>query len=272
MVPELRLGLAAMSACTYCGTVFSLLAATFLVVLVALLWPVIYPTTEPLEIFAGTDRLGDRELPVRRQGSVIFAGSYNPPHKGHVAMLTHLSRRYEKVFAVIGFNASKTYTVTPEQRCAVLQTMVSHLANVEPVAVRGYIWRFAYAQRVIGVYRGIRTWEQDGRAERLLELQNRLGPALVGLRWPYATTFLCLPDANHAAQTQLRPASRSSTCGSALNVSSSDVRSRLANRAGIEDLVGNKAASAQIREFWSPPSNESEKTRVHKALRSTKMA
>ena len=69
MVPQLRLGLAAMSACTYCtGTVFSLLAATVLVVLVALLWPVIYPTTEPLEIFAGTDRLGDRELPVRRQG------------------------------------------------------------------------------------------------------------------------------------------------------------------------------------------------------------
>ena len=262
---DLLLALSATSSCTYCAVALGVVAPSLVVL--ALLWPVICPATEPLQVPSASDG----EQPVRKQGSVILAGSYNPPHKGHVAMLTHLSRRYDKVFAVVGFNPSKAYAVTAEQRCTVLETMVSHLENVEPVAVRGYIWRFAYAQNVVGVYRGIRTWEQDGRSEQLLELQNRLGPAFLGLRWPYATTFLCLPDAAHA---QIGAATDTFTSsGSALNVSSTDVRSRLANHAGIEDLVGNEAASVQIRKFWGPSlhGDGAAETAVQKTTRSTKL-
>ena len=232
--------------CTYCWALGLGLAG----VVLALLQPVISPKTEPLDTPESVAARGG--LKVRqREGSALLAGSFNPPHKGHVAMLAHLSKRYAKVFAVVGFNPAKKYAVTPEQRCAVLKTMVSHLANVEPITVRGYIWRFAFAQRVVAIYRGIRDWKQDGRAEMLLELQNRLGPPLLGLRWPYATTFLCLSDPKHGTNIEK----------SVLNVSSTDVRSRLANHEDIEDLIENDTAVAQIKECWGPISPQKEKAR-----------
>ena len=63
----------------------------------ALLWPVVWPATETLDVETETGSVGGEQRTGRRQGSVVLGGSFNPPHKGHVAMLAHLSRRYEKV-------------------------------------------------------------------------------------------------------------------------------------------------------------------------------
>ena len=61
-------------------------AASFLAVL---LWPVAFPLTEDVvEAGAGADARS------RERGSVLLAGSFNPPHRGHLALLAHLSRRY----------------------------------------------------------------------------------------------------------------------------------------------------------------------------------
>jgi len=57
--------------------------------------------------------------------TVILAGSYNPPHNGHLAMLSYLSQRYGKVLAVIGTNPNKTYDVSPEERAEMLRTMIN---------------------------------------------------------------------------------------------------------------------------------------------------
>ena len=76
-----------------------------------------------------------------------------------------------------------------------------------------------------GLYRGIRSWAQDGAAERVLELQNRLGPVLLGLRWPLRTTFL--------------------VSGAALRgVSSTAVRARAKAGEPLADLVGTEAEEA----------------------------
>ena len=66
-------------------------------VVFALLWPVVWPATETLDIATETGRRSGGERARRRQGSVVLGGSYNPPHRGHIAMLAHLSKRYERV-------------------------------------------------------------------------------------------------------------------------------------------------------------------------------
>ena len=72
-----------------------------------------------------------------QQRTVVFAASYNPPHYGHLRMLEHLSRRYSKVIAVVGFNPSKKYLVSPEQRADLLREMLKKSSsagdNVEVV-------------------------------------------------------------------------------------------------------------------------------------------
>ena len=48
---------------------------------------------------------------------VVMAGSFNPPHNGHLAsraILEYLSKRYgQEVIVVIGVNLTKKYLVSP---------------------------------------------------------------------------------------------------------------------------------------------------------------
>ena len=78
---------------------------------------------------------------------VLFAGSWNPPHAGHVAILRALAKRHGHVYACVGHNAKKTYLVDAEQRAQLVRVVVDAdpvLRNrVTVVATAGYVWREA---------------------------------------------------------------------------------------------------------------------------------
>ena len=141
-----------------------------------------------------------------KRTTVVLAGSYNPPHRGHLAMISHLAQRYGKVLVVVGMNPDKKYAVTPQQRATMLQTMLQGLNNVQVEVVAGYIWRFAKPRGASIFFRGIRTWEKDGADERNLQILNTWGPLLLGpLRWPIPTRFLeGKPEYNHISSTLIR--------------------------------------------------------------------
>jgi len=127
---------------------------------------------------------------------VVLAGSYNPPHYGHLEMITYLARRYKKVHVVIGMNPNKDYRVTPAQRAKLLERMVdAKLAEewkrkVKVEVVSDYIWRYAKSNGAKILFRGIRTWEQDGLEEQSLHKLNLWGPLVVGLTWPLQTRYM----------------------------------------------------------------------------------
>ena len=70
------------------------------------------------------DQKKQNQSSTNHQRIVILAGSYNPPHLGHLAMLEYLATRHKQVIAVVGFNPSKHYDVTPTQRKTILEEMI----------------------------------------------------------------------------------------------------------------------------------------------------
>jgi hypothetical protein len=149
------------SALLYAGLLCAIAVAVVLIR--PILWPVIIE-------FPWEDKS------VKESQTVILAGSYNPPHRGHLAMLEYLSKRwvyhlgiihsfihplwwkqvcfavmqtnnkfpnpfiayrYGKVIAVVGFNPGKKYQVTPEERANLLRKMLKDAGAAGNVRIEG---------------------------------------------------------------------------------------------------------------------------------------
>ena len=123
---------------------------------------------------------------------VALAGSYNPVHVGHLNMLRHLSKVHGTVYAIVGFNPSKTYDIHPSERLKLLEIMLNgeKLSNVTPVLVEGLIWKWCLSNGVQLLYRGIRTWSLDGRDETYLNFQNTFFPTVLAAKVPLRTVYL----------------------------------------------------------------------------------
>lgn len=177
-----------------------------------------------------------RALP--KGGCVVFAASFNPPHLGHAGILRRLSMDYKRVHAVVSENPNKCYDVSAEDRCALLGAMVASegLENVEVCVHHGYVWRRATALGATHLFRGVRTWKEDGFAERLLEVLNTVGPITLGGVRPVPTILLGA-DPRYA------------------HVSSTLIRSRLSADAPIDDLVTPGFASSVRRLYGERPAD-----------------
>jgi len=181
---------------------FSLLQGIALVSIVAvfyLTFQILFPNVVPYPWPKGE----------RSAKTVLIAGSFNPPHLGHLQMIQYLSSKYKHVFVVIGCNPNKSYSVSPQTRAEMLREMLStnnNNNNVSVEIVSGYIWKFAITKNVQLFIRGIRTWDQDGEEERFLHILNSFGPLIVGpLVWPIPTIFLeGDPKYNHISSTLIR--------------------------------------------------------------------
>eukprot|EP00531_Pseudo-nitzschia_arenysensis_P008055 CAMPEP_0116123428 /NCGR_PEP_ID=MMETSP0329-20121206/4745_1 /TAXON_ID=697910 /ORGANISM="Pseudo-nitzschia arenysensis, Strain B593" /LENGTH=237 /DNA_ID=CAMNT_0003617347 /DNA_START=190 /DNA_END=903 /DNA_ORIENTATION=- len=187
-------------------TLFGIAASLFGFYFITAFAPHVYRILRPSIVEYPWDECSGEESQKLNQ-TVVFAASYNPPHHGHIRMLEYLSRRYKKVIAVVGFNPKKKYLVSPEERADLLREMLkSRAQNVTVEVVEGYIWRYAKRIGASIFFRGIRSWEKDGRDERHLQMLNTWGPLLYGpLAIPIPTIYIeGDPRYNHVSSTLIR--------------------------------------------------------------------
>lgn len=189
------------------GVVCACLCFFAMMIAYPLLMSIVYPTIVSYP-WMDVDRLPEKQRRKDKETVVVMAGSYNPPHRGHLAMFAYLSERYGEVIVVIGVNPNKTYKVSPDERVRLLQSMLTtiHAPNVRVEAVDGYIWRYAKRHDAGILFRGIRGWERDGDDERRLQILNTWGPVVYGpLARPIPTVFLeGSPKYNHISSTLVR--------------------------------------------------------------------
>mmetsp|Transcript_11505 Transcript_11505/g.25326 ORF Transcript_11505/g.25326 Transcript_11505/m.25326 type:complete len:167 (+) Transcript_11505:112-612(+) len=118
---------------------------TCIVVLTAVLIAagiLIYRILFPAIISYPWDMPGEKSRQRKREKkmAVVFAGSFNPPHWGHLVMIRYLVERYGRVICCIGVNPNKEYEVSPQTRAQILREMIVHNlpnASAKSVQVEG---------------------------------------------------------------------------------------------------------------------------------------
>ena len=183
----------------------------FFVAIGRILYPILFPTIIPYPYPPPPPPPSYQQRPER---TVVFAGSFNPIHMGHLAMIQqYIIQHYSKVIIVIGTNPRKRYAVSAQERANLIRKVIRHSNNkfmiqniIVQVVSDDYIWRIVKRQGASLFLRGIRTWEQDGRDERKLQFQNIYGPIILGPLWyPIPTIFMQgSPQYNHISSTYLR--------------------------------------------------------------------
>lgn len=180
---------------------------------VAKLW-----TCPPRNVVKWDDASGYPTSTCSNNRSVVFAGSFNPPHHGHFEIIRYLSKTFSEVHVVIGINPAKrlavemgisfpetpagavivnspkqrTYPVSPDERKAIIEHALPSMGaqNVKVWVWGDVIFKLARKVGATAMYRGIRSWQEDGKAERYLEVQNVCWPVLSTCASPMSTYFV----------------------------------------------------------------------------------
>jgi len=106
--------------------------------------------------------------------------------------------------------------------------------------VDGYIWRYAKRVGATLFFRGIRSWEKDGKDERILQILNTWGPLLYGpLYIPITTVYIeGDPKYNHVSSTLIRTICSTTTSDSSNTNNSTDEQQQ-----SVDEHQKNKEAS-----------------------------
>lgn len=72
----------------------------------------------------------------------VYAGSFCPITKGHVDAIEKAAKLVDKLYVAVGFNVNKKYAIPDDVRVEMACRALSHVENVEVVAVSGMMTDF----------------------------------------------------------------------------------------------------------------------------------
>ncbi|WOO86933.1 pantetheine-phosphate adenylyltransferase [Mollicutes bacterium LVI A0039] len=103
--------------------------------------------------------------------TAVFPGSFDPITLGHLEIIKRISNQYEKVYVVIGRNASKCPFLDAEDRRDLIAEITRQYKNVEVVIDDGLVVDFCKSVGCKTIIRGVRS-VHDFTSEQNLAYNN----------------------------------------------------------------------------------------------------
>jgi pantetheine-phosphate adenylyltransferase len=122
------------------------------------------------------------EKPIKRKiikpcksARVIYAGSFDPIHNGHIDVITRAAKTFEELEVAVGNNSAKKYSFTLEERADIARKVLANIPNVQVTSFNGLLTRYASQQGIHTIVKGIRDYEDfkiEALYHRVGESQN----------------------------------------------------------------------------------------------------
>lgn len=101
-------------------------------------------------------------MPKREPKTAVFAGSFDPPTRGHINLIERSRRLFDKTIVAVGRNPEKPPMFTPEERVALLRELLSDDDDVEVEAYGGLTMDYVRHRGADVIVKGIRDTEDLG--------------------------------------------------------------------------------------------------------------
>ena len=87
---------------------------------------------------------------------VLYPGTFDPIHRGHVDICEKASKIFDKVIFSVAENPNKKTLFTAQERVDMIVDATGHINNVETMSTTGLIANFAKEMNAVGLIRGLR--------------------------------------------------------------------------------------------------------------------
>ena len=115
------------------------------------------------------------------KNTVVYPGTFDPIHKGHVDLVERASNLFDLVVIGVAESSKKQPLFSTEERIALTQVSLSHLDNIEVKGFSGLSIRFVEAQHSNCVLRGIRTVADFEYEQQLANMNRAMNPEFESL-------------------------------------------------------------------------------------------
>ncbi|MFM7215939.1 MAG: pantetheine-phosphate adenylyltransferase [Verrucomicrobiota bacterium] len=104
--------------------------------------------------------------------TVIYPGSFDPFHNGHLDVVHRASRIFDRVVVAVARNESKQPLFSVDERTRLVRESIHGIPNVEADAFEGLLVDYVVRRQACAVLRGLRA-VSDFEFEFQLALMNR---------------------------------------------------------------------------------------------------
>ncbi|NLA80916.1 MAG: pantetheine-phosphate adenylyltransferase [Chloroflexi bacterium] len=123
---------------------------------------------------------------------VLFPGTFDPIHFGHIDIATRASRLFSEVVVAVYDKPLKNLLFAPERRIELSREALKHLPNVRVVGFSGLTVSFAEEIGATAIVRGLRVFSDFEFEFRMALANRRLKPKIdtIALITTEENTFL----------------------------------------------------------------------------------
>ena len=107
---------------------------------------------------------------------VIYPGTFDPMHMGHLDIIERASRIFDEVIIAIAVNIDKNPLFSIQERINLASDATSHLNNIETLSTDGLIADFAKEHNASALIRGLRHVSDFEFEFQMATMNNHLNP------------------------------------------------------------------------------------------------
>ena len=109
---------------------------------------------------------------------VLFPGSFDPIHYGHIDIATRASAIFDELVIAVYDQPMKSLLFSPEERIDLVERSLSHLKTIRVVGYNGLTITFAKEIGACAIVRGLRVFSDFEYEFRMALANRRLDPEI----------------------------------------------------------------------------------------------